>query len=100
MFKEETKVFWVENATTQTELGSLWLHDLRSARNKRAVINDTTQFSITDEDAFGRFSGSLITSQIFTWRLLSHGLHVQALKFPTSTGITFDKMVTINGMVN
>ncbi|KAF9529294.1 hypothetical protein CPB83DRAFT_790385 [Crepidotus variabilis] len=95
-FKEVTQVFWVEDSQRQTEIGHMQLPTLY-AKNKRAVINASVPFTITDEEAFGRFSGNLITSSNFTWRLVSAGLHVQALKFPTATGIKFDKMITMNG---
>jgi len=74
------------------------LHDL-SAKDKRATINDSTTFFITDQASFGRFSSSLITSQNFTWRLTSYNLRVQALKFPVAKGITFDKFITLNGIL-
>lgn len=67
------------------------------ARNKRATINDTTTFYITDQDAFGRFTSAMITLQNFTWQLENYDLSVQAEKFPTAHGISFDKMVTFNG---
>lgn len=99
MFTEPTVVFWVEDANTQTELGSMLLQTL-SASHKRAIINQTDiTFNITDQAAFGRFSGQLITSQSFTWRLESHNLHVRALKLPTSKGLTFDKKITLDGLL-
>lgn len=75
------------------------LSDL-SAKKKRAVIDVNTTFHITDEDAFGRFSGHLITAKNFTWRLTSYNLRVQALKFPVAKGITFDKRLTLNGKIH
>ncbi|CAA7259257.1 unnamed protein product [Cyclocybe aegerita] len=95
-FTEPTNVSWIESDGTETPLGYMQIHDL-SAKHKRAVINDTTVFHIIDEEAFGRFSGSLITSQNFTWRLVSYNLRVQALKFPVAKGLTFDKRLTMNG---
>ncbi|KAF8894927.1 hypothetical protein CPB84DRAFT_1848428 [Gymnopilus junonius] len=100
MFTEPTNVSWIEDDGTETPLGQMQL-DTLFANHKRAVINDTgITFSIVDSAAFGRFSGKLITSQNFTWRLISHNLKVQALKFPVAKGITFDKHVTINGFNN
>ena len=97
MFTEPTNVSWIEDDGTETPLGQMQL-DTLFANHKRAVINDTgITFAINDQNAFGRFSGKLITSQNFTWRLTSHNLKVQALKFPVAKGITFDKHVTING---
>ena len=98
IFTENTNISWIENKTTETRLGFMRLHDL-SAKNKRATINDTTTFFITDQAAFGHFSGSLITSKNFTWRLTSYNLAVQALKFPVAKGITFDKLLTLNGIL-
>jgi len=96
MFTEQTDVSWIEDENTETHLGHMRLHDL-SAKGKRALINDSTEFFIDNGEAFGRFSGSLITSKNFTWRLVSHNLRVQALKFPVAKGITFDKRILING---
>lgn len=96
-FTEPTNVSWIEDDGTEIQLGQMQL-DTLFANHKRAVINDTgITFSIVDQAAFGRFSEKLITSQNFTWRLISHNLKVQALKFPVAKGITFDKQVTING---
>ncbi|KAF8972948.1 hypothetical protein BDZ97DRAFT_1691577 [Flammula alnicola] len=95
-FTEDTNVSWIEDDGTETSLGYMRLSDL-SAKHKRAVIDTNTTFFILDENAFGRFSGHLITAQNFTWRLLSHNLHVQAVKFPVAKGITFDKRLTLSG---
>jgi hypothetical protein len=97
MFTEQTDVSWIEDESTETHLGHMQLHDL-SAKGKRALINDSTEFFIDNEEAFGRFSGSLITSKNFTWRLVSRNLRVQAVKFPVVKGITFDKRVIFNGI--
>ena len=67
------------------------------AKNKRATIDDTTTFYITDQDAFGRFTSAMITSQNFTWQLENYDLSVQAEKFPAAHGISFNKLVTVNG---
>lgn len=96
MFTQPAEVYWVENATTQTHLGNMYLHDF-AAKNKRAKINDTTLFQIINEAAFGRFSISLITSNNFTWRLVSRNINVRAASFPLCTGITLDKMLTMKG---
>lgn len=95
-FTKPTDIDWVEPDGTQTRLGSMVLQTL-NAKHKRAVINQTVTFDITDEAAFGRFSSYLITSPNFTWHLRSEDLRVQALKFPVSKGITFDKSLTLNG---
>lgn len=44
--------------------------------------------------------GSMITSQHFTWKLQSSNLNVQAMKFPTAHGISFNELVTISGTNN
>ncbi|KAF9562634.1 hypothetical protein CPC08DRAFT_706528 [Agrocybe pediades] len=99
-FKEPIKVSWIEPDGTETDLGTFELKDPLQTKSKRGFLNETTDFNIIpgQEDQFARFSGALITSQNFTWRLLSHNLRVQALKFPVAHGITFDKQVTINGI--
>ncbi|KAL0956087.1 hypothetical protein HGRIS_002255 [Hohenbuehelia grisea] len=94
-FTEDTSVAWVDG-DTEVHLGRMRLANLR-AKNKRAPINDNTTFFIEDEDAFARFSSVMITQQNFTWRLESHNLRVQAMKFPVAKGITFKKDMTLNG---
>jgi hypothetical protein len=86
------------NGSVEVPLGYMSLSTLY-ASNKRATINDTTTFYITDQNAFGRFTSYMITSQNFTWKLQSSNLNVQAMKFPTAHGISFNKLVTINGAV-
>ncbi|KAH0589321.1 hypothetical protein H2248_005083 [Termitomyces sp. 'cryptogamus'] len=95
-FTEPVNVSWFEDDFTETPIGTLGF-DTLFAKDKRALINTTTAFTITDEDAFGRFSARLITSQNFTWRLTSSSLKVQALKFPVAKGLSFDKNVTMRG---
>ncbi|KDQ27871.1 hypothetical protein PLEOSDRAFT_1112748 [Pleurotus ostreatus PC15] len=94
-FKNPVRVTWLDG-DNEVPIGVMNLSPL-STMNKRATINDTTVFNITDEAAFGRFAGQMITAQNFTWRLESENLHVQALKFPLSKGIKFKKDVTLNG---
>jgi hypothetical protein len=86
------------NGSDEVPIGYMSLSTLY-ASNKRATINDTTTFYITDQEAFGRFTSAMITSQNFTWKLQSNNLNVQAMKFPTAHGISFNKLVTINGAV-
>lgn len=74
------------------------LHDLY-ANHKEAPINDTTNFIITDQDAFGQFSQALITQPNFTWRLYSPSLKVQAVHFPVDDGLVFQKDLTIPGKI-
>ncbi|KAG2078952.1 hypothetical protein BDR04DRAFT_1124058 [Suillus decipiens] len=97
-FSQPVNVSWM-NGSAEVPLGYMSLSTLY-ASNKRATINDTTTFYITDQDAFGRFTSVMITSQNFTWKLQSSNLNVQAMKFPTAHGISFEKLVTINGTNN
>lgn len=68
-----------------------------TVEKKRAYINQTTDFTITDQNAFGRFTQYLITSNDFTWRLRSDDLNVRALKLPVSKGVKFQKDLTLSG---
>ncbi|KAK0485666.1 hypothetical protein IW261DRAFT_1451420 [Armillaria novae-zelandiae] len=95
-FTKPTDVFWVQDNGTETPIGAMWLHTLHAA-NKRADVNEQTVFNISDEDAFGRFAQHMITATNFTWRLSSDDLKVQAVKFPVSHGIKFNKYITLNG---
>ncbi|KAF8135624.1 hypothetical protein EV363DRAFT_1429344 [Boletus edulis] len=97
-FPTPVNVSWI-NGSTKVPLGYMRLSTLY-AKNKRATLNDTTTFYITDQNAFGRFTSAMITSQNFTWQLENYDLTVQAEKFPTAHGISFNKMVTINGTDN
>ncbi|KAG8213773.1 hypothetical protein J3R82DRAFT_10484 [Butyriboletus roseoflavus] len=94
-FPTPVNVSWIDGST-KVPLGYVQLSTLY-ASNNHATINDTTTFYITDQNAFGRFTSAMITSQNFTWQLENYGLSIQAVKFPTAHGISFNKMVTING---
>lgn len=93
------QVSWIDNGT-DVPLGVMNLNTPLQASHKRATLNQTTQFNITDEAAFGRFTAAMITQPNFTWHLVSNGLRVNALKFPVATGIHFNKMVTLGGIDN
>lgn len=95
MFPKPLNVSWL-NGDEVVPLGSFNMQPL-IAKHKRAYINQTTQFEISDEDAFGRFTASMITAQNFTWRLESNDLAARALKFPLAKGIKFKKDVLFNG---
>lgn len=82
---------------TEVPLGSMWLDDL-VAKNKRATIDQTTLFNITDEDAFGSFTQDMITKERFTWRLASDNLKVNAAKFPQAKNLRFRKDLTLSGI--
>ena len=84
---------------TDVPLGVMSLTPLQ-ASHKRATINQTTQFNISDEAAFGRFTAAMITQPNVTWHLVSNGLRVNVLKIPVATGIHFNKMLTLNGINN
>ncbi|KAH7915074.1 hypothetical protein BJ138DRAFT_1122997 [Hygrophoropsis aurantiaca] len=94
-FSQPINVSWVDGSSV-IPLGYMTLSTLY-AKDKRATINDTTEFYITNQAAFGQFTSHMITSQNFTWRLQSSNLNVQAMKFPMAHGISFNKDVTING---
>ncbi|KAJ7716738.1 hypothetical protein DFH07DRAFT_349612 [Mycena maculata] len=97
-FPDPVNVSWVPNdGSAETSLGYLSLDTLH-AKSKRATINQTaTPFTITNQEGFGLFAQHLITDKNFTWRLTSSNLRVQALEFPVSKGIKFDKTITLNG---
>ncbi|KAI0305626.1 hypothetical protein B0F90DRAFT_1815219 [Multifurca ochricompacta] len=97
-FTQPLRVSWL-NGSEEVPLGHFNLAPLNS-RKKRAYVNQTTDFSVTDQDAFGKFTQHMITSSNFTWRLRSDDLHVRALKFPLSKGLSFQKDVTLNGINN
>jgi len=68
-----------------------------SAKSKRATLNQTSTFNVSDSAAFGDFTTAMITKPNFTWILESNNLRVNALKFPVAKGIHFKKSVTLNG---
>ncbi|KAG8833980.1 hypothetical protein FRC17_009762 [Serendipita sp. 399] len=98
---EPVRVSWMrdygQDNETEVALGNMMLDDL-VAKNKRATINQTTQFNIVDEEAFGLFTQDMITKPQFTWRLASDNLKVNAAKFPQAKGLRFRKDVTIKGI--
>ncbi|KAL1718757.1 hypothetical protein EV715DRAFT_290908 [Schizophyllum commune] len=96
-FQEPIQISWLQDNGTSVPLGTITL-DKIYAKNKRATIDQTTTFTISDEDKFGDFTQYMITAETFTWRLYSNKLRAQALKFPVAHGITFDKHLTLNGM--
>jgi hypothetical protein len=58
-FKRPLNVSWV-NGSEEIPLGFFNLEPL-SVKKKRAYFNQTTDFTITDQNAFGRFTQYLIT---------------------------------------
>jgi hypothetical protein len=95
-FVQPLRISWV-NGSEEVPLGLFDLQAL-SVKKKRIYINQTTDFTITDQNAFGQFTQYLITSNNFTWRLRSNNLHVRALRFPVSKGVRFEKDLTLSGV--
>ncbi|KAJ3724969.1 hypothetical protein DFJ43DRAFT_1197841 [Lentinula guzmanii] len=95
-FTQPVTVQWIQANGSQQTIGSMDLADI-SASHKRATVNQSTTFHITDPSLFGQFAAQMITANNFTWRLTSNNLHVQAAKFPVSKGIKFDKTLTLDG---
>ena len=94
-FTQPLYVSWV-NASVEVPLGFFNLESLY-VKKKRAYINQTADFTITDQGAFERFTQHMITSNNFTWRLRSDDLHVRALKLPVSKGLGFKKDLHLSG---
>ncbi|TBU46075.1 hypothetical protein BD309DRAFT_663805 [Dichomitus squalens] len=98
-FNEPLSVAWYNASGDRVPIGAFQLEPLR-VRHKRAYINQTVAFNITDEHAFSQFTQAMITQPNFTWHLSSNKLEVQALKFPKAHGLHFSKDVTLKGMDN
>ncbi|KAF8586733.1 hypothetical protein K439DRAFT_1631457 [Ramaria rubella] len=103
-FTEPIQVAWISgtgSSSNVTPLGNMSLEPLEArSSNRRAMINQNTTFMISNETAFGEFTGAMITRQNFTWRLTSNNLKVNAVKFPQAKGIKFSKDITLNGINN
>ncbi|KAI0321180.1 hypothetical protein OF83DRAFT_1280620 [Amylostereum chailletii] len=97
-FPEPIDIFWL-NGTDEIHIGRTRFTPL-SSKNKLAFINQTTSFDVADEDAFGSFTQSMITTENFTWILRTPNLAVRALKLPLTKGIKFDKKLTLPGINN
>ncbi|RDX40651.1 hypothetical protein OH76DRAFT_1365915 [Lentinus brumalis] len=98
-FNQPLQVAWVNASGDQVPIGSFPLSPL-SVKSKRAYINQTVPFTITDEVAFAKFTSAMITQPNFTWHLTSEKLDVRALAFPTAHSLHFNKDVTLAGMNN
>lgn len=96
IFTQPLRVSWV-SGSEEIPIGQFTLEPLK-AKKKRAFLNQTTEFSVTDQEAFGRFTQYLITSTNFTWRLRSEQLNARALKFPVSKGLSYKKDLTLKGI--
>jgi hypothetical protein len=95
IFTQPLRVSWV-NGSEEIPIGEFTLEPLK-AKKRRAYFNQTTEFSVTDQEAFGRFTQYMITSSNLTWRLRSDQLSVRALKFPVSKGLSYKKDLTLKG---
>ncbi|KII92866.1 hypothetical protein PLICRDRAFT_102438 [Plicaturopsis crispa FD-325 SS-3] len=95
-FQEPLNVSWVYGDEV-IPIGTMPMQTIH-AHSKRAYINETTTFSITDQDAFGKFAAYMITAEAFTWRLHTSSLRVQAMKFPWEHGLKMTKDVTLKGI--
>jgi len=95
VFTQPLRVSWV-NGSKEIPIGQFTLEPLK-AKKKRAFLNQTTEFEVTDQEAFGRFTQYMITSSNFTWRLRSDQLNARALKFPVSKGLSYKKDLTLKG---
>ena len=98
-FNQPLSVAWYNASGARVPIGAFQLQPLH-VHSKRAYINQTVAFNITDEAAFSQFTQAMITQPNFTWHLKSEGLRVNALKFPVAKGIHFDKKLTLNGINN
>ena len=98
-FKEALAVSWYNASGIPIPIGTFQLEPLH-VHSKRAYINQTVTFNITDEDNFSLFTASMITSENFTWHMASDKLDVRALAFPTAHNLHFNKDVTLKGMNN
>ena len=98
-FNQPLSVAWYVASGARVPIGAFQLQRLH-VHSKRAYINQTVAFNITDEAAFSQFTQAMIMQPNFTWHLSSEKLDVQALKFPTAHGLHFNKDVTLKGMDN
>lgn len=96
-FTEAISVTWLNEQGTEVPIGTMTLPDTLHTHSKRAGLNQSTTFHITDSDNFAKFAQAMITQPTFTWGLSSSNLRVQAAKFPVSHGIKFNKQVILQG---
>ncbi|KAI9459106.1 hypothetical protein F5148DRAFT_1219463, partial [Russula earlei] len=94
-FTQALRVSWV-NDSEEVSLGYFNLEPLH-IQKKRAYINQTTDFTITNQGTFAQFTRYMVMSKNFTWRLRSDGLHVQVMKLPISKGISLNKDLIFSG---
>lgn len=92
-FEEPVRVFWIapENLTQELELGQFNLARIGVAAG-HGRIKQQTQFNISNEPAFARFTEYLITQKEFTWRLKSNNVQAKAFSFIAVNGLSFIKV--------
>jgi hypothetical protein len=99
-FPEPVDIFWApNNGSGLVPIGTTQFAPL-TAKKKRAFINQTSDFAVTDQGSFGEFTKEMITSQNFTWVLKTKTLSARALRLPKATGLNFEKNITLNGTVS
>ncbi|KZV76329.1 hypothetical protein PENSPDRAFT_747787 [Peniophora sp. CONT] len=98
-FPEPMDIYWRQENGTEVQIGRTSFTPLK-ARKARAYINQTNHFDVTHQTAFGEFTQYMITSPNFTWVLRTANLAVRAGLLPQSTGINFEKTLTLPGIDN
>lgn len=92
LFIHDTEqVTWIDGDDEnpiERNLGVFTLPDVLYAHSKRAELNQTTQFNITDPEAWGDFTVAMITRPNFTWHMTSSNLKVRALEFPICLSVS------------
>ncbi|GJJ06156.1 hypothetical protein Clacol_000345 [Clathrus columnatus] len=98
-FKNNLTVSWTDTSGQSHQLGDMVNFPplFAKAKTKRATLNHTVDFVITDTTAFGEFTATMITQPNFTWELSCPSLQVNADKFPAAKGLHFNKQLTLNG---
>lgn len=101
-FREPVDVYWNTPRPDMREvhLGRFNLERVNVA-NGHGTVNQATFFEIADEEAFGIFSGWLVSKEEFTWRIKSKNIHVEAFSFfPTYKNLAITKDIVIKGINN
>ncbi|KAJ1560165.1 hypothetical protein HK405_008000 [Cladochytrium tenue] len=95
-FGNGVMVYWVPANGSSIQLGSMPLPDISVGgsipKSGSLSINNVT-FSLSDANAMGEFSQSLVSSDSFTWRLVGTAT-AKALGL-TFNGLSLDKEVTV-----
>lgn len=98
-FPEPMDIYWRQENGTEVQIGRSSFTPL-TARKARAYINQTNDFSVTHQTAFGDFTQYMITSPNFTWVLRTGNLAVRAALLPAATGLNFEKTITLPGTLH